>query len=123
MFGNSFWLQVSSDLANLHGTPTHAFCHIFLQTSSSWLNVCGDGKSYSKNLNVLSVCSLVISTMILSTNCIPQIVLTCICENLRSSSTAKWSIIGIKSVICSTLVHFYQECYFCWSFSCGFLVV
>ena len=96
IFGNSFWLQASSEIVNLLGTPTLAFCHIFLQTPSSWLNVCGDGKAHLKNLKVLSLCSLVISTMFLGIKYIPQTALTCICENLRSSSATKWSIIGIE---------------------------
>ena len=48
---------------------------------SSWLNVCGDGKAHSRNLNAL--CSSVIYTMFFSIKYILQTELTCICENLR----------------------------------------
>ena len=47
------------------------FATFFSKTTSSWLNVCRDGKAHSKDLNVLSLCSLVISTMFLSIKYIP----------------------------------------------------
>ena len=52
---------------------TIAFCQFFfLQTPSSWLNVCGDGNVHSKNLNVLSLYSSVNLTMFLGIKYIPQ---------------------------------------------------
>ena len=92
MLGNSFCSHAAKEVCSVSSASSTTSCHICFQTSSSWLKVCGEGNAHSKNWNILSWCTQLISWRFLGIKYIPHAVWTCICENLNSNSESKWSI-------------------------------
>ena len=96
MLGNSFCSHAAKEVCSVSGASSTTSCHICFQTSSSWLKVCGEGNAHSKNWNILSRCTLLISWRFLGIKYIPHAAWTCICENLNSNSESKWSIVVLQ---------------------------
>ena len=97
MLGNTFLLHVAKDVCIVSGASTTTSSHICFQISIYWFKVCGEGHPQFINFNILWRCTLLISWMFLGINYIPHAAWTCICENLKSNSQSKWSIVGMRT--------------------------